>query len=184
MRSRLRGGRAGAAGGDALLMLAAMSLLAAAAFPAWSARSFRAGVGGAIADVDAVVAAARAARESTGRWPASVPHGEAPRELATLGGPGAPFSRTEYTLGWDVWSVLDSVPAPPDQGPAPADAPADEGAPRLVPRVASVGGITLRTSDPALLAALLRHYGERSAFVLDSALLLILTERAGPSTPQ
>ncbi len=170
--------RWGASTGDVLIFLATLSIGAALLYPAWSVRDFRQRVESAAADVAALRAAAREARDDTGFWPDSAPAGEAPPQLQALGGVGGIFDREGYTLGWAVWEVVDSIPAPP---PAdlldPADAPIDEG-PEMMPVVRGLGAIILRSAERDLLAELLERYSDEGPFVLDSTWVLVLPERA------
>jgi type II secretory pathway pseudopilin PulG len=169
---------AGATLGDMLIFLSVLSLAAALLYPAWSARSFRRRVERAVADVDAVSAAARAVRESTGQWPSTSVPGEPPPELTSLEARDSVFSRQDYRLAWGRWEIVDSVPAPPETGPAPADAPPDAVAPRMRPVVRSIGGVSLYSSDSTLLAELTARYAESAPVVLDTVLLIVLPERA------
>ncbi len=155
-----------------------MALAAALLRPTLDARSFRRVVTQAIADVDAVSVAARAARESTGRWPAGGDPGTRPVGLDALAGRDSVFSRPDYTLGWSVWDIVDSVPAPPETGPAPMDAPPDTVGPRMVPRVERVGGVSVYSGDSLLIAELTAHYADAAPLVLDTLWLMVLPERA------
>jgi hypothetical protein len=159
--------------------VASLTLAAALLSPRWSARALRERVAAAVADVDAVAAAARGTRDFQRRWPASAPAGEAPTELSHLGGSESRFSSPGYTLDWTTWQVVDSVEAPPEPGspPAPSDLPRQP-ATRMVPVTRTVGAVTVRSREPALLAELLRHYGEVASFVFDETWVLVLPERA------
>jgi type II secretory pathway pseudopilin PulG len=184
MRPRLPSRVAGATVGDMLIFLSVLSLAAALLYPAWSARSFRARVGEAIADIDAVSGAARAVRESSGQWPAAAPPGETPPELASLAVRDSVFARPDYKLAWGRWEVVDSVPAPPETGPPPADAPPDTVGPRMLPIVRTVGSVSLYSGDTALLAELTEHYADAAPIVLDTVLLLVLPERSEAPRPR
>ena len=170
-------GRRGATFPDLLVFLATVSLAAALLYPAWSARDFRARVMAAVADVDMVATAARRALAETGRWPGAAPTGVAPEELAGLAGPEAPFSRTDYRLEWTSWNVVDSVEVPP-MPPAPGDTPPDVLRPTHAPRLRSVGGIRVHSTDADLLAELSDRFAGDASFVLGTSWLLVLPERA------
>ena len=133
-------------------------------------------------DRPAQFAAIRTTLELEDHWPSPSPPGEAPPELSGLAGADGPFSRAGYTLGWTTWQVVDSVVAPPEPAPppTPGDAPRPT-APRMVAEPRTVGAVTLRSSQEALLAELLRHYGPEAAFVLDSTWVLVLPERGRPA---
>jgi type II secretory pathway pseudopilin PulG len=169
--------RRGATLADLLVLLAVLGLMAALLYPAWSAREFRARVSTAISDVEVVSMAARRALAASGRWPESASPGSAPPELGGLTGEGSPFSRTGYRVGWTSWNVVDSV-AVPEPPPAPEDTPPESAGPVIAPVARSVGGVTVHSGDPALLAELTRHFGDEPTFVLDTMWLLVLTERA------
>lgn len=177
--------RRGATTGDVLIFLATLSIAVALLYPAWSVRGFRSRVQTAVADVDAVAAAARAVRQSSGRWPAGAAPGEAPPELSGLSGENGPFGRGGYTLGWTVWDVVDSVVAPlPATPPSPDDPPPDTVAPPMRPVVRSVGAVAVHSAEEALLAELQRHYAEQASFVLDTLWMLVLPERAVSAPPR
>ena len=177
--------RRGATTGDVLIFLASLSIAGALLFPAWSVRGFRSRVENVVADVDAVAAAARAVRDGADRWPAATPPGEAPPELSALGGPDGPFSRAEYTLGWTAWDVVDSVAVTTPTAPTSRDDPSDANAgPRMQPVVRSVGAVTVRASEEALLAELQQHYADATSFVVDSTWLLVLPERGTSPVPR
>jgi hypothetical protein len=167
----------GATFADLLVFVATVSLAAAMLYPAWSARDFRARVAAAVADVDTVSAAARRALEVTGRWPGAAPPGIVPEELAELAGPETPFSRLEYRLEWTSWNVVDSLEVIPEP-PAPGDTPPDSVGPTHVPLLRSVGGIRVHSGDLDLLAELSERFAGEASFVLDTAWLLVLPERA------
>ena len=166
------------------MLVAALTLVAALLSPTWSARAFRERVAEAIADVEAVRAAAARALELQRRWPTPAPPGEAPPELSELGGSEGPFSRPGYTLGWTTWQVVDSVEAPPEPAPppSPGDPPQQTG-PRMVPSTRTVGAVTVRSDAGALLTELLRHFGADASFVLDTTWVLVLPERAEEASP-
>lgn len=170
--TRSSSGTRGASAGDMLVFLATFSVAGALLYPAWSVRGFRAQVDGAVADVEALEAAARSVRDDQGRWPAPAPPGEAPPELA-----GGVFERGDYVLGWTSWDVVDSVAVQPDLGMvSPDDVPEDVG-PRMAPVVRRVGAVTVHSGDEGLLAELLERYADEGAFVIDTLWLLVLPER-------
>jgi hypothetical protein len=139
----------------------------------------------AIADVDAVAAAARSVRDNGNRWPTTTPVGQAPPELSGLSGTNGPFAREEYALGWTAWDVVDSMRAPPPAIPAsPGDAPPDTVPPAMSPVVRSVGAVTVRSSEESLLTELQQHYADATSFVVDSMWFLVLPERAQAPTPR
>ncbi len=171
---------AGATLGDMLVFLATLSLAAALLYPVWSARSFGSRVAEAVADIEALGAAARSSRDRTGRWPDSTPPGQAPDELAGLAGEDGLFARTGYTLGWTSWNVVDSVETV-STDPPPVDAPPDSVGPVLAPVVRTIGAVTMHTGDENLLAEVLSHQPDGGSFVLDTMLVVVLPERAQPT---
>jgi type II secretory pathway pseudopilin PulG len=178
--TRLGGERTlGATTGDVVIALSAVCLVAALLYPVWSARSFRVLVDEAVADVETLSAAARSARDGQGRWPSPAAPGEAPPELSSLAREGGLFDRTEYTLGWTSWQVVDSVEAPPNTDvPAAGDQPPDSVGPRMLPVVRRVGAVAVHSGNESLLAELTARYAERRPFVLDTIWMLVLPERA------
>jgi len=164
-----------------LIFLATLSVGAALLYPAWSVRDFRARIETAIEDVDVLANAARDFLDSDSRWPTAAAPGEAPPELASLGGAAGVFDRQGYTLGWTSWQVVDSVMAPPPADiPSADDAPQEDVPPPMLPVVRTVGAITVHAAEPELLAELVDHYSDDTSFVLDSMWLLVLPERAEP----
>jgi hypothetical protein len=175
----------GATVADVSVLLAVLALISALLYPTWSARAFRERVASAIADVDALGAAARTTRDLQGRWPTAAAPGDAPPELSGLAGPEGPFSRPGYALAWTTWEVVDSVEAPPDPGPppAPGDAPRATAGPRMLPITRAVGAVGVHSREEALLAELLGHYGTDVSFVVDSVWLLVLPQDPRARTP-
>jgi hypothetical protein len=170
--------RHGATFSDVLFFLSALSLGAALLYPGWRAREFRGRVSTAIADVEAVSAAARRSLDASGRWPDPAPPGGAPPELVGLTGEGGAFARTAYGIGWTSWNVVDSMEV--DQpAPAPGDTPPESVGPVRVPVLNSVGAVTVHSSDLALLAELTESFADEATFVLDTMWLLVLPQRAG-----
>jgi hypothetical protein len=171
------GGRRGASRVDVLVLLAALSVIGALAYPRWAARAFQERVVEVIADVDAVTARARSTLEVLGRLPAPGLPGESPPELT-----GLEFSRPTYTLQWTTWEVVDSVPGQPeDPAPlVPGTLPAAPVVTTLQPVVRMVGAVAVHSRESALLAELLRHYGPTASFVLDTTWIGLLADR--PST--
>jgi hypothetical protein len=176
-------GERGATFSDVLVFVATLGLFAALLYPAWSAREFRGRVSAAVADVEAVGGAAREVLAGMGRWPTTVPPGSAPPELADLAGEDSPFARTDYRLGWTSWNVVDSIEVMPGP-PAPGDTPPELVAPELVPVLRSVGGVSVHSSDAALLAELSERFAGETAFVVDTMWLLVLTDRADTPLPE
>jgi hypothetical protein len=164
---------------DVSMVLALLMLGAALLHPTWSARAFRARLASAIADVDALAAAARTNRELRERWPTAAAPATVPPELGGLEGPEGPFSRVAYALEWTTWEVVDSVPAPPDPGPppGPGDPPRATAGPRMQPVTRAIGAIAVHSGEEPLLAELLEHYGSEAAFVVDTVWVLVLPER-------
>lgn len=174
--------RRGASSGDALLFIATLSIAAALLYPALSVRGFRAQVATAIADVDALSAAARGVRDDTNRWPTPAPPGEAPPELSGLRGDDDPFRGAGYVVEWTPWAVVDSVEAPPTTDVAAADDAPQEGAPpEMLPFVREIGAVGVHSGNATLLAELLEHYPQGTSFVVDTTWLLILPERGEPA---
>lgn len=174
-----RPGPLGASTLDALVVLAALAVVAALAYPWWSALSFRRQVEQAIADVEAASARARSSLELLGRWPTPGPPGEAPPELS-----GLVFTRAAYVLGWSTWEVVDSVEVSADDvsPPAPGDAPPASVGRLLSPVPFTVGSVAVRSERTDLLAELLDHYGPDESFVLGTTWIRILPERARAPT--
>jgi len=164
---------------DVFVLVAVIALGSAFLLPTWRARAFRERVDAAIVDIDRVSASARRILTALDRWPTETPAGEAPPELADLSAFDSPFGRTDYAIRWQTWLVVDSIEVPPEPLPpsTPGDPPRQPPGPRTVPVERVVGGVRLSTSEDALLAELAEHYGAAS-FVLDSALVVILPERA------
>jgi hypothetical protein len=168
--------RRGATFADVLVFLATLTLAGALLYPVWSAREFRARVSTAIADVETVRGTARRSLELSGRWPDAAPPGQLPPELAPPADEGGAFTPTDYRVGWTSWNVVDSVEVP--QPIDLEDEPIEAIGPVLAPAPRSIGGVTVHSSDAALLAELSQHFLGEPNFVLDTMWLLVLPERA------
>lgn len=159
---------------DILVLLAALSIVGALAYPTWAARAFRQRVEEATSDVDAAAGRARSTLVSLGRWPAPTPIGEAPPELT-----GLEFARETYALEWMTWAVVDSVEAAREVAPTvPGEATPASVAPAFEPVARVVGAVAVHSADASLLAELLDRYGPTESFVLDTTWIGLLPERA------
>ena len=172
-------GRRGVSFVDVLLLLATVSVAAALVYPAWSGRDFRRRVQAAISGVDALGSAARGIRDDTDRWPTPASLGEVPSELGGLSVDAGMLEGTGYAIEWRAMEVVDSVEAPPSNDIlSPDDAPQAGARPRMLPVVQSVGVIAVHSSEEALLAELMEHYGRSASFVMDTTWHLVLPDRA------
>ena len=170
--------RRGVATGDIMIGLSLLVLLAALLYPTVRARGVRAGLRQAMADVEAVRAAAVDHHRASGAWPSTGHPGVLPPELeGTLAGDTS-LIRERYTLEWGRWDVVDLVPLPPNPEPT-NDPPPDSVGPRMAPVVRHVGSLTVHSADEALLAELLGRFAAQGAFVRDTIWTLVLPERSG-----
>lgn len=182
--------RAGFGSGDVLLALAAVALLAAAAYPRVERALMRHAAAGAQAHVEAVRAAAVSYRTEAGAWPAPAEAGVVPSELAGRLPEGFSFEPGAYTLEWGRWEAVAPPPEQPDQPePTAADALFGDTVPPLPPPpdssgvapvpVESVGTVTVHSQDERLLAALLERFGAGRSFVRDRSWTLVLSPGEG-----
>ena len=156
--------RRGATPGDVLIGLSTVLLIAALLYPVVQGRRFRGTLGAAVTDVDAMQLRARDERSRTGAWP-----GE------------SVVVRDAFTLQWKQWEVVEKAPAPPSVVtlPADADAPPDSVGPILIDVVSEVGAVVVFSTNDALLAELLAHYGTGVSFVRDTTWTLVVDEGGG-----
>ena len=178
---RRRSDTRGVTTGDFVIGLSLLTLLLALVYPTLRARDFRGSLAETVSEVEAVRAGARRFLQMNGSWPAPEAPGAIPPELAGLFPGDTGLAREKYTLQWGRWEVVDYVEAPPSNELRPVDAPPDSVGPELMPVVREIGGIILHSSDGALLAELLQHYGTDASFVRDTTWTLVLPERAGGS---
>lgn len=157
--------------GDALLVLAGVALLVALAAPSIRWASFRHRLHTVEGSVDAVRSSAVRYHRLRGVWPAPAPAGTEPPELAGLLPGNVALAGTGYRLAWERWSAAERSPSP-SAGRAEADSM--DTAP---PTVGTLAGITVRSPEGPLLAALLRHYGPATSFARDSSWTLIVRAR-------
>lgn len=177
-----RASRAGLSTGDVLIVLAALTVVLALAYPTLSARAFHADLAETFAQVEAVRTVARAHRLERGSWPASGEPGALPSELAgALGRRDGTGTDGRATLQWTTWEVVDSVEAPPSAEQPPVDAPPETVPPAFLPLVRRVGAIVVHSADERVLAELLSRYGAKASFVRDTTWTLVLPERADGS---
>lgn len=177
--------RRGVTVGDALVVLALLSLAFAVAYPRVTSAVFGQVVDAAVYDVETVRGAAIAYHQETGTWPAEAPPGTIPAELIPALPDGFSPTWSEYTLDWSLWELVElrgdepEAEAPnftPVPGVRPPEPPALEEPER--PVVHRMAGISLATERPELLAALLARFGEENSFVHGSVWTLILREDA------
>jgi len=160
---------------DAFLGLAALALVLSLAWPRVERALLERRVSAAQADVEAVRTAAAALRTELQAWPPSAGPGEIPPDLAGLLPDGFSFQGGGYFLGWERWETV--APRPPFEDlldPTQLPLPHSTGA--ALPGVGELAGVTVRTRDPRLLAALLARFGPQRSFVRDETWTLVLAE--------
>lgn len=179
-------GRGGFSTGDVLVVVALLALGAAVVRPHLNRTRFEGQVDAAAAAVRDLADAARAYHEREGSWPLDAPPGSVPDELAgTLTLPDT----TAFVVDWNLWKAVreppeDSAPTltvslNPSPGMPPPPEPMDTLSERPPPSVLAVPGVSVRSGDPSLLAALLTRFGRSSSFVHQDTWTMIL-----PPSPQ
>lgn len=178
--------------GDALIALAVIALILAALLPTYRARDFARTVEEAVADVEALRAAALRLVSAREEWPDARPPGRVPAGTTGAFDDDTTMVREAYTLEWrlvDRIQYMEAAGPPPrsgaffddDEVPAPeqgqgqaVDPVPDSVAPELVPTVRREGAVVVHSPDELLLAQLLRRFGPERSFVRDTTWTLIV----------
>lgn len=175
--------------GDAMIGLGVIALVMAALLPTYRARAFNAAVESAVADVEAVRQATSRIRSTTGAWPTAVPPGMLPNGSSGALPADSALIRDGYAIEWRLWQrveeelaparslappILDPDEQPPLTGLVAADAPPDSAAAEVIEAVRTEGAVVVHSSEPLLLAALLRQHGSAVSFVRDTTWTLLL----------
>lgn len=176
------GDRSGMAPGDALLVLASLAFVFAVAYPRLERVALHRRTAAVSFAVRTVQDGARRYWSEEGRWPAGDAEGQVPAEMAPQLPDGFSFQHADYTLTWDRWETLEALPVDSAQIPEPPILLGDVPAPAALdslevvpPRDIPLGGITVRASDPRILAALLEEFGPARAFLREGSWTLVLT---------
>ena len=176
--------RKGMATGDALLVLAALALAFALAYPRVERVATRATAEEAAAAVETVRAAVEAFREARGTWPPPSAMGEVPPDLVPHLPQGFTFTGPGYALKWDTWVRVRVPETPPPEAPelplsaesAPPPPPPELDSlelPNIIPTVLPLGAITVRADDDRILSALLETFGVERSFIREDAWTLV-----------
>ena len=176
--------------GDALVGLAMAVLVVVSLLPTYRARAHRQTVEAAVADVRALRSAALTTRSVSGRWPEPRPPGVVPTGAAGSFEGDTTMVRDSHVLEWRLLdrvvyveaparaapagAVLDDDEAPPPPESVLRDEPPDSVAPELRPEVRTEGAVVVHSGDSVLLTELLRRFGGRRSFVLDTTWTLIV----------
>lgn len=173
--------RRGITTGDGLLALSVVALLLAAAYPRIERAAMRERADAIAREANTVLEAARRHHDARGEWPRGAELGVVPEDLVTFLPPGFAFEHRGDHLKWDRWERVET-PAP-DSAPAlvpefPENAPPPEVAVDSVavvrPTVISLGGLTVRSDDPRVLAVLLETFGHERSFVRGATWTLVV----------
>ncbi|GMV05742.1 MAG: hypothetical protein AMXMBFR53_20190 [Gemmatimonadota bacterium] len=173
--------RRGITTGDGLLALSVLALLLAATYPRIERAAMRKRADAIVQEANTVLEAARRYRVDRGEWPRGAEMGVVPEDLVTFLPPGFSFEHRGDHLKWDRWERV-RAPAP-DSAPAvipelPEDAPPPEVAVDSVavvrPTVISLGGLTVGSDDPRVLAVLLENFGHERSFVRGATWTLVV----------
>lgn len=175
-----RGGAAGFGVADIVLVLAALAVAAALAWPRLRAASFDRRVAAVVADIDAVRSAALRHLRDRGRWPDGAAAGAAPDGLGPYLLDATPFRTRERGLQWHRWRIVEPPLVPDLEEELPPDLDPDS-LPPSRPTVYALAGISMLRDDPDLLAALLARYGSDRSFVRDTIWTVVLPWR--PEAP-
>lgn len=183
--------RSGITPGDALLVLATLSLAFALAYPTLERKAMRDRAGAAGEAVEAVTQAALRYRNEHAAWPASADEGTTPPELTGYLAADVAFQAEGYTLKWDRWERVHEPPQPDAPAIAersllqgePPPPPAPDSVSLETPTVLAVGTVTVVGGDPRVLAWLLERFGPGRSFVRDGAWTLVVSEPTPPSEP-
>jgi len=165
--------RRGGAAASTLLVLSGLLLVLALAYPGIRRAAFHRRVEVVARSVDALRTAAEQYRRLRGTWPPTSPPGQAPPDLASLIGRDISLRGPDYRVGWNRWGVVVRAPRPTAADSSEATSTPEGPAPGTLP------GITVRSGESSLLAALLDRYGRATSFARDSSWTLVV----GPAEP-
>lgn len=163
---------------DVVVGLAALAVLTALFVPVVHRSAREARIDAAQERVQQVRMGYDEHRTAEGSWPASAPPGRVPEGLESYLPPGAGFEGEGFVLEARRWRAVEQPPRPADIPEIPDDTPADT-MPLPSPTVGVLAGVSLGTSDPALLAALLSTHPDDS-FVQDTVWTLVFPQRPRP----
>lgn len=167
---------------DVLLVMAALALAAAMAYPRVERAALWRQVEKAQADVEAVLSAATAYRRASSDWPEPSQAGAIPTGLAGHLPAGFSFRSGSYTLEWSRWETVetaepDVVELPP--GDFEGAPPPPDSVPDAHPPVQAFGTVTVHADDERLLAALLERFGASRSFLRERSWTLVLPPGGG-----
>ena len=167
--------------GDVVVALAGVCLLAALVSPTLSARRFQDRVDTVASEVEVIRSAAQRVRQATGSWPSSTNPAVVPAGFGGVFGADGVLVRDGHTIDWELWEVVDRVPAPPPAASLPdgAAAPPPRSEPPTVALVRPVASVSVRSRSGPLLAALTERFGAERSFVRDSTWMLIVDPAPG-----
>jgi hypothetical protein len=173
--------QAGASTGDGIIVASILTLGLALLYPSLIERRFEGRLDQAVADVETVRSAASGFLTANQDWPDPGVPGEASTQLAAALPADFVMRAAEYTVQWERWEVVQAPPAPEDPDPIVRDEEGDAivaTPPAPSPTFHSIGGVTVHSSNGAILAGLLARYGPGSSFVRDSTWTLVLPTRS------
>lgn len=112
MRSR----RSGFTLVELLIVLALIGIVARLAVPYYQRYVTMARAAGAVSEIATIRLAAYTYHTDTLEWPPDVNRGIVPAELVPYLGEGFSFTRDDYVLDWDNWTLPDGSPSRPETG--------------------------------------------------------------------
>lgn len=162
--------------GDVVVALAGACLLAALISPTLAARRFQDRIETVSSEVEVIRSAAQQVRQATGSWPSSINPAVVPAGFGGVFGDDGALVRDGYTIDWELWEVVDRVPAPSSAATLPdgADAPPPASRPPTVAVVRPLASVSVHSPSGPLLAALTERFGAEQSFVRDSTWMLIV----------
>lgn len=184
--------RRGAAGADVMLVLSALALLVALAYPPLKGAAARDRAEAAAFAANVVVDAARRFRAERGAWPSGAGLGAIPEGMAPYLPGGFSFEGQGFSLRWDRWERIVAVHTeaapfvvepPPLTGDAPPPLAAADSSAAVgdvtESVVVTVGAVTVRSGDPGVLGALLERFGPSTSWVRDDTWTLVIPADPG-----
>ena len=165
--------------GSIPLILSVLALVCALSYPQVMRRALRLRVEHAVAAVQTVVDATERFHTEVGGWPDASGPGETAGGLAPYLPEGFAFDQNGYRLALRVWETPEEGPPRRPASAGPGQAPVDITSTPPGPPFGSFRGVTVRSSDPRVLAGLLDRFGVARSFIYNGTWTLVFAWSPG-----
>ena len=160
-----------------LVFLSILTLGFALVYPQLQERAFEQQLDEAVSAIETLRAASSAFLNRNREWPAPSPAGVTPPELVSAFPAEYRLAVQGYTLEWNRWEIVDrlEVVSPPASTAFSQGESVEDSMPTTPTSLFRTrGGLTVYSTNSALLAGLLEHYGTRLSFVRDTTWTLVI----------